>query len=268
MRSASMRVCSASNLFGDFALVKELDELLLLASEFPQPAGVAAGFAAGDLGLGVDVGVERLADCVLLSRGEREDLVAGLDGAFHRFNTEVGRGATSATLHAAEATEVVVYPALFAAMTTVTQPLAADAVERALQVVAVFVGAVAARTVTVQHLLHLLEGLGVDDGLVSSLALGALASHDPGVEVVKADAATNVGRRLNFTSGVGERHLCDTWSRAGAQKRPNGSLAQTMRRKATEAWTYPDALIYSADRKQAGASSRLLLTDRSGQGYS
>src|ERR1700722_12771043 len=54
------------NLVGDLALVVELDELLLLSSEFPEPAGVTSGFAASDLGLGIDIVVKRLADRLLL----------------------------------------------------------------------------------------------------------------------------------------------------------------------------------------------------------
>jgi hypothetical protein len=71
-----------------------------------------------------------------------------------------------------------------AAMAAVAQPLAAGAVDGALEVVAVLVGAVAAGAMAVQNLLHAVEGLAVDDGLVASLALDARAGHDPGVEVV------------------------------------------------------------------------------------
>lgn len=59
-------------------------------------------------------------------------------------------------------------------MAAVAQSTAAGAVERALQVVAVLMGAVAAGPVCSQDVLDSLEDLSVDDRLVDALALGLL----------------------------------------------------------------------------------------------
>ncbi|HEY2141884.1 MAG TPA: hypothetical protein VGG98_07485 [Solirubrobacteraceae bacterium] len=45
-------------------------------------------------------------------------------------------------------------------------------------------GAVAAGAVAIQHLLHLIEGRPVDQGIVAPLALDAVQRHDPDVVVV------------------------------------------------------------------------------------
>ena len=132
------------DLFRDAAVVEELDELLLLAGEFAQSAGVALGVAAGDLGLALDVGAQRLADGVLLVWLERLALVAAYDGALGALDREVRRRAASAALDAAEAAEVLIDSAAFAAVAPVAEALAAGAEERALEVVVVLVGAVAA----------------------------------------------------------------------------------------------------------------------------
>jgi hypothetical protein len=56
-----------------------LEELLLLAGEFVQPALRALGLGTGDLGVCLDVDDERFTDGGLLGRCKQEGLVLALD---------------------------------------------------------------------------------------------------------------------------------------------------------------------------------------------
>jgi hypothetical protein len=95
---------------------------------------------------------------------------------------EVGRFAASGLGDAAEAGVVLVVLACAVAVASVAQALAADPTEQgAGEVVGVLVGAVAAGAVSVEDVLDLLEGLAVDDRLVTSLALDAVSGDDPDV---------------------------------------------------------------------------------------
>ncbi|HEY4915859.1 MAG TPA: hypothetical protein VIH92_03035 [Solirubrobacteraceae bacterium] len=73
-------------------------------------------------------------------------------------------------------------------MAAVAETLAADAEDRPLQVMMVFRGAIPTDAVAVKHLLHLIEGCPVDEGLVASFALRAVVGDDPCVVVVTEHA--------------------------------------------------------------------------------
>jgi hypothetical protein len=79
-------------------------------------------------------------------------------------------------------------------MTAVAEALAARAVDRSLQVVVVFVGAVAADPVGVEDSLHVCEGLLVHECGVKARALDALAGDDAGVVVVAQHAMNHAAR--------------------------------------------------------------------------
>lgn len=115
--------------------------------------------------------MQRLADFGLLVALVGLVLVAAHDGSFGALDWEVGRLTPSAVLDAAQAGEVLVDHAAFATVASVAQALAADTEERALQVVVVLVGAVAAGPVPIQNFLYLVEGRLVDQGVVASGAL-------------------------------------------------------------------------------------------------
>ncbi|HTA33962.1 MAG TPA: hypothetical protein VK721_11100 [Solirubrobacteraceae bacterium] len=115
-------------------------------------------------------------------------LVAAYDRPLGALDRKVGRRTFFAALHPAEAGEVLILPAEFASMTSVAKTLAADAEKSSLQVVVVFVGAVAADSVPVEHLLYVVEGRAVDQGVVASLALDAIVGDNPRVVVVAEHA--------------------------------------------------------------------------------
>ncbi len=74
-------------------------------------------------------------------------------------------------------------------MIAVAEPLVADAaVDGAVQVVLVLLGALAALTVGIKHSLHLLERFEADERFVASGALDAVPCHDAGVVVVAQNA--------------------------------------------------------------------------------
>jgi hypothetical protein len=79
-------------------------------------------------------------------------------------------------------------------MTAVAEALAAGAVDRSLQVVVVFVGAVAADPVGVEDSLHVREGLLVHECGVKARALDALAGDDAGVVVVAQHTMDHASR--------------------------------------------------------------------------
>ncbi|MGC2373111.1 MAG: hypothetical protein WA484_04470 [Solirubrobacteraceae bacterium] len=176
------------HLFGDTAVIEELDKLLLLAGQFMQAAVVALGLATGDIGLALNVGLHGPADVVLLAWLIGLALVAPYDGAFGALHREVGRRAALAALYAAQAAEVLIDTAAFATVPSVAQALAASTEQRSLQVVVVLVGTVSTGTVAVEDPLHLVKGRLVDQGIVATLALDAVAGDDSQVEVVAKDA--------------------------------------------------------------------------------
>jgi hypothetical protein len=109
---------------------------------------------------------------------ERLALVAADDRVFSALDREVGRLALLVALYPAETGEVFVLSAEFAAVASVVKTLAADAAEAPLQIMVVFVGAVAADAVAIENLLYLVEGRPVDQGVVASLALDAVVGDD------------------------------------------------------------------------------------------
>jgi hypothetical protein len=79
-------------------------------------------------------------------------------------------------------------------MASEAQALAADAEQRALEVVVVLVGAVAAGAMPVEDRLYPVESRLVDQGVVASGALDAVAGDDAHVVVVAQDAVDGAAR--------------------------------------------------------------------------
>lgn len=127
-------------------------------------------------------------DFLYLLRGELDGAVVILDCFLDVSDGEVPGAAARASCLVAEAAEVLIYPAV-SSVASVYEPAAAVVAEdRALEVVEVLLGAVAGVTVSVEDLLHLLEGVSVDDRGVASLALDAFAGNDPDVVIIAQEA--------------------------------------------------------------------------------
>jgi hypothetical protein len=86
---------------------------------------------------------------------------------------------------------------------SVAEALAAPAEQGALQVVAVLEGAITAATMAVEHPLDLLEGRGIDQRLVQSLALDAVQGHDADVVVVSEQAVEHAARERSARALAG-----------------------------------------------------------------
>ncbi|HEV3322089.1 MAG TPA: hypothetical protein VG147_07875 [Solirubrobacteraceae bacterium] len=169
----------------DLAPVEEMQELLLLALELLEAAGVALGLADSRLHLLSGVPLDRLSDGLLLARREAHAAVEALDGALDGADVRVAGSAASSASLAAEAAEVLVEPAVAGHAVEDQSPAAVAAEDRASEVVPVLAGAVASQRGRFQHLLNLLEGLAVDEGLVTAVrVLGAVPRHYADVVVV------------------------------------------------------------------------------------
>jgi hypothetical protein len=191
----------AHDLIGDAPLVVELEQLLLLAVEFADATLVTLGFAASDLGICLDMAVESLADGALLGGGEQQGLVLVLDSELDLVQPDVGSITAPRLGHAAQAGVVLVVLARATAVAAVSKALAADPTEqRTGQIVGVLVRAVAASAMGVQNALGLIEGLPVDDRLMASGALDALAGDDADVVVVPEHPVNHAARERGARS--------------------------------------------------------------------
>jgi hypothetical protein len=133
------------NLLADAAFVEKVQELLLLAVQFLEPAGMAVGLALRRLHVALGVFPNRYANCLLLASSQADSGVVVHDGSLDAGGLNVASSAGVFTSSLMAETAEVVIDAAFASDSVEDHPASAvAAVDRPPQIVLVLACAVAA----------------------------------------------------------------------------------------------------------------------------
>ncbi|MDS2171819.1 hypothetical protein Q7C18_03840 [Nesterenkonia sp. CL21] len=171
-----------------------LEELDLFGFELGLLPGEHFLFVAGGLGEGVEHLPENALDLRRLVSGDRDVLVAGLDGLLDAVGEDGGALAVVALEPSAGAGEVVVGDALVVAGSLEHEPLPAPAVDRAFEVVVVLLRFVADDVVLPEDRLYLIERLRGHEGVVGA-GVGDIAEGDDALVVGVRQDLVQPGRR-------------------------------------------------------------------------